>query len=150
MISFILLCFLRVMKTVFIRFEKLIYSLFFRINLYKLGNNMIAFRPWNNHTIPCTAHSQVPYGLFPAVLDKNSCGPTKDVTSSCRSARAILCMCPANERRRYIVTSSLTGWAHTQNDLWGLQHFYVNVQSHMWVHNMQVCRNITTNSRSLN
>ena len=30
----------------------------------------------------------------------------------------ILCMRPANERRRYIVTSSLIGWAHTQNDPW--------------------------------
>ena len=28
----------------------------------------------------------------------------------------ILCMLPADERRRYIVTSSLIGWAHTQND----------------------------------
>ena len=27
-----------------------------------------------------------------------------------------LCMCPANERRHYIVTSPLIGWAHTQND----------------------------------
>ena len=27
-----------------------------------------------------------------------------------------LCMRPANERRRYIVTSSLVGWAHTQTD----------------------------------
>ena len=25
-------------------------------------------------------------------------------------------MCPANETRRYIVTSALTGWAHTEND----------------------------------
>ena len=30
----------------------------------------------------------------------------------------ILCMCPANERRRYIVTSSLIGWAHIQYDPW--------------------------------
>ena len=30
-----------------------------------------------------------------------------------------LCMCPANERRRYIVTSSLIGWVHSQNDPWG-------------------------------
>ena len=30
----------------------------------------------------------------------------------------ILCMRRANERRRYIVTSSLIGWAHTQN--WSL------------------------------
>ena len=28
-------------------------------------------------------------------------------------------MRPANERRHYIVTSSLIGWVHTQNDPWG-------------------------------
>ena len=27
-----------------------------------------------------------------------------------------LCICPANERQRYIVMSSLIGWSHTQND----------------------------------
>ena len=32
--------------------------------------------------------------------------------------RIILCMCPANERRCYNVTSSLIGWTHTQNDPW--------------------------------
>ena len=31
-------------------------------------------------------------------------------------AGMVLCMCPANERWRYIVTSSLIGWAHTRND----------------------------------
>ena len=31
----------------------------------------------------------------------------------------ILCMRPTNERRRYNVTSSLIGRAHTQNDPWG-------------------------------
>ena len=31
-------------------------------------------------------------------------------------AGIISCMRPTNERRRYIVTSSLIGWAHTQND----------------------------------
>ena len=30
----------------------------------------------------------------------------------------ILGMRPANERRRYIATSYLTGWAHTQNHAW--------------------------------
>ena len=30
----------------------------------------------------------------------------------------MLYMCPANGRRRYNVTSSLIGWAHTQNDPW--------------------------------
>ena len=29
---------------------------------------------------------------------------------------SIFCVCPANERWRYIATSSLIGWAHTQND----------------------------------
>ena len=33
----------------------------------------------------------------------------------------ILWMRPANERRRYNVTSSLIGWAHTQNNPW-IQH----------------------------
>ena len=28
----------------------------------------------------------------------------------------ILCICPANNRPRYIVKSSLSGWTHTQND----------------------------------
>ena len=32
----------------------------------------------------------------------------------------ILCMCPANDRPRYIVTWSLIGWAHTQNYSWTL------------------------------
>ena len=31
-------------------------------------------------------------------------------------------MCSANERRRYIVTSSLIGWAHTQIDPWTLTY----------------------------
>ena len=31
-------------------------------------------------------------------------------------AGIILCMCPANEGQRYIVTSSPISWAHTQND----------------------------------
>ena len=34
------------------------------------------------------------------------------------TAGIILCMCPGNKRRCYIVTSSLIGWAHTQNDPW--------------------------------
>ena len=29
-----------------------------------------------------------------------------------------LCMHPANERRSYIVASSLISWVHTQNDPW--------------------------------
>ena len=33
----------------------------------------------------------------------------------------ILCMCAANERRPYSVTSSLIGWVHSQNDPWKSQ-----------------------------
>ena len=32
----------------------------------------------------------------------------------------IVCMYPANERWRYIVTASLISWVHTQNDLWNV------------------------------
>ena len=44
----------------------------------------------------------------------------------CQTSRSwcpgiILCMHPANERRRYNVTSSLTGWVHAQNDPWNCQ-----------------------------
>ena len=35
-------------------------------------------------------------------------------------------MCPANGRRRYNVTSSPIGWAHTQNDPWRLFTMPVN------------------------
>ena len=37
---------------------------------------------------------------------------------SSRFPGIILCMGSANERRRYNETSSLIGWAHTQNDPW--------------------------------
>ena len=40
-------------------------------------------------------------------------------TRDLRGAGIILWMCPANERRRYIVMLSLIGWAHIQNDPWG-------------------------------
>ena len=40
------------------------------------------------------------------------------LVGDCSAAGIVLCMHPANERRRYIVTSSLIGWAHTQNDPW--------------------------------
>ena len=36
----------------------------------------------------------------------------------CSNPGIILCMRPANERRRYYVTSSLIGWVHAQNDPW--------------------------------
>ena len=40
--------------------------------------------------------------------------------SPCHGSEIILCMRPANGRRRYIVTSSLIGLVHKQNDPWWL------------------------------
>ena len=37
-------------------------------------------------------------------------------------SKLILCMHPANRRRHYIVTLSLMGWVHTQNDPWVPAH----------------------------
>ena len=59
-----------------------------------------------------TIHSspvRVSYGVFSVSSKSNLC-------SVWVIARIILCMRPANERRRYNVTSSLIGWAHAQND----------------------------------
>ena len=50
-------------------------------------------------------------------------------------AEIILWMRPANKRRGYFVTSSLIGWAHSQNDpcIWGvhnvLQYIYKRANS---------------------
>ena len=38
------------------------------------------------------------------------------ILHTCISPRTILCMHPANKRRRYNVTSSLIVWLHAQND----------------------------------
>ena len=38
-----------------------------------------------------------------------------------------VCVCPANKRWRYIVTSSLIGWAHSQNDLCLLLLYTVSI-----------------------
>ena len=43
----------------------------------------------------------------------------------------ILCMHPSNERRRYIVTLSLIGWAHTQNDPCMYSYFSPALQNHI-------------------
>ena len=45
-----------------------------------------------------------------------SCMVSTAVGDTTSSAGIILCMYPGNERRCYIVTPSLIGWVHTQND----------------------------------
>ena len=55
-----------------------------------------------------------------------SCQPVRSHVK--KSSGIVLCMHPANDRWSYIVTSSLIGWVHTQNDPWilvnlhGFQH----------------------------
>ena len=46
----------------------------------------------------------------------------------------ILCMCPANDRRRYSVTPSLIGWAYTQNDscITGHAGFKIDMARDIW------------------
>ena len=51
--------------------------------------------------------------------------------------RIILCMHPANERRCYIVTSSLIGWVHTQNHPWHLIQFSYPVNQ-IWHFSIQI------------
>ena len=48
------------------------------------------------------------------------------------------CMCPANERRRYIVTSSLIGWVHTQTSWWFLSLSSNRIGIYSVFH--QICR----------
>ena len=50
------------------------------------------------------------FGLNVIMLSFASC------QAQCVHAGTILCMPPANDRLRYIVTASLIGWTHTQND----------------------------------
>ena len=45
----------------------------------------------------------------------------------CQSARIILGMCSANERRHYHVTWSLIGWNNVQNDPWGVEMILTHV-----------------------
>ena len=50
--------------------------------------------------------------------DKETCHAAKHLQQYLNAyvSGIILCMCPANERRCYYVTSSLIGWVHAQND----------------------------------
>ena len=74
---------------------------------------------------------------LPGTQSSNKCSDLTSITgyqdrSSCIGCQArcpigwckmcipgiILCLGSANERWRYLITSSLIGWAHTQNDPW--------------------------------
>ena len=48
-------------------------------------------------------------------------------------AGIISCMRPANERRRYIVTSSLIGWAHTQISPWFCFGYVIVLDGFVWI-----------------
>ena len=49
-------------------------------------------------------------------------------------------MRPANKRGRYIVTSSLIGWAHTQNDPCYMPHIRDNKQKKMQIYIFMVSK----------
>ena len=54
----------------------------------------------------------------------------------------------ANERRRYIVTPSLIGWAHIQNDPWFMeqcQHFKTLIPKHSPILKRMRCTHISVN-----
>ena len=76
------------------------------IKLWRTQANKLCesiLNPWYNHDITAlgeTAKDQL-------------CGKHSDDMMS--PTMTILCMCPANERWRYIVTPSLIGWPNTQN-----------------------------------
>ena len=52
--------------------------------------------------------------------------PSRKLMKKPVAPEIILGMGSANERRRYIVTASLIGWAHTQNDRWAAFPQYDN------------------------
>ena len=67
----------------------------------------------------------------------------------------ILCMCPANERRRYNVTLSPIGWAHTQYDPclyiapMRLLQYRISIQTHLKLKSIKISFSITHSSLSL-
>ena len=69
--------------------------------------------PWPNQSYSLLLKG--PTGLLPYMVD-----PSQNLNNLLHvdgsNAGIILCMGAANERRRYIITSSLIGCAHTQND----------------------------------
>ena len=55
----------------------------------------------------------------------------------------ILCMHPANERRRYIVTSPLIGWVHTQNEPWDVTACHIKLdKTYHCFKNLSTCESI--------
>ena len=72
---------------------------------------LLLFHKFKGRVFHCEAMNKLPFDSRIILLGL--------ITSPCpRYPGIILCMCQANERRRYIVTSSIIGWAHTQNDPW--------------------------------
>ena len=53
------------------------------------------------------------------------------VYNTCAVPGIILCMRPANEKRRYIVIFSLIGWVHTQNDPCNADELYLRKTSQL-------------------
>ena len=82
---------------------------------YCIWYNLVVMCVWNlidvglNHFQKFLWHQTIPPNMFIALYKW---------TRHYFFSGIILCMRPANERRRYIVTSFLIGWTHIQNDPW--------------------------------
>ena len=64
----------------------------------------------------------------------------------------VLWMCPANERWRYNVTSSLIGWAHSQNHPWEtsiyIHQFDLSLSESIVCHNSRLLYIVYKNNRA--
>ena len=66
---------------------------------------------------------------------------------TCREKQGIWCVCPANERRLYIVTSSLVGWLQTQSDHWK-RHTGISILHCHWIWEMKWPTSVNTQRAS--
>ena len=85
---------------------------------------MLYFKHGNSHLqcqkSQCGCQMIICYFFFPAEFSETDWRSSLfwKYPSLLEVTGIILCMGPANERRRYNVTSSLIGWVHSQNHPW--------------------------------
>ena len=101
-------------------------NLFWCFQWYRLISEMHSKSLTTEKAVKCTSNFVV------IIVPADGLAPWGSKTSGAtiminfRSSEIILCMCPTNERHCYNVTSSLIGWAHSQNHPWVL-HMYVYI-----------------------
>ena len=82
---------------------------------FQPNNNIIVFLFYKSD-----ANGNLRRSTFQREFHGVRCHEGKNIIAAVRYMKTgiILCMRSANERRRYIVTSSLIDWVHTHNDPW--------------------------------